>query len=110
MSRRPVQPPPIPVIPMGTGDPAEFHVLMALRDNVEILRSRAILRDSVTVNPPEAQRMSKVSATGAGFTVAGVTVPSAEDYLSLVSDVQVLANDLSTVRETLDALVKQLRG
>jgi hypothetical protein len=54
--------------------------------------------------------MTRVTATGAGFTISGVNVPSADDYIKLVSDVQQLANDVANLRATVNTLVNQLKG
>jgi hypothetical protein len=54
--------------------------------------------------------MQRVTAEGTGFTISGVTVPSLEDYGKLIANVQQLANDVATLRNTVNALINQLKG
>jgi hypothetical protein len=54
--------------------------------------------------------MRQVTATGAGFTISGVEVASLEDYGKLVTNVQQLANDVASLRDTVNVLINQLRG
>jgi hypothetical protein len=54
--------------------------------------------------------MSRVTAEGAGFTISGVTVPSLDDYVKLLSNVQQLANDVASLRGTVNALIGQLKA
>jgi hypothetical protein len=54
--------------------------------------------------------MTQVTATGAGYTISGVTVPSLDDYIKLAQNVQSLANDVANLRSTLNALISQLKG
>jgi hypothetical protein len=54
--------------------------------------------------------MRQVTAEGAGFTVSNVTVPSLDDYVKLLSNVQQLANDVASIRNTLNVLIQQLKA
>lgn len=108
----------IPSIPQGGLTDWQFNTLTAMKENIELLIGargsdnsvRAIVGGQVTVANPVAQTMTRVTATGAGFTISGVNVPSADDYFKLVSDVQQLANDVANLRATVNTLVNQLKG
>jgi hypothetical protein len=108
----------IPSIPQGGLTDWQFNTMSAMKENIELLTgargsnnsARAITGGQVTVNNPAPQTMTRVTATGAGFTIGGVNVPSADDYFKLVSDVQQLANDVANLRATVNILVNQLKG
>lgn len=109
----------VPDIPQGTLNDWQVQVLTAMRDNMELLTggrrelgssSQAVTRGSITTQDPPAQTMTRVTATGAGFTISGASVPSLEDYNRLVGNVQQLANDVAVLRSTIVVLLNQLRG
>lgn len=107
----------VPSVPLADITPAESIFLNAIRENVELLigargvdGNRALLRGQVTISQVPAQNMVRLSATGAGFSVQGVGVPSITDYAALLSDVQTLANDVATLRRTVEVLINQIRG
>jgi hypothetical protein len=56
--------------------------------------------------------MTKVSAEGAaiGLKDEQVSVPTSDDYVKLVSNVQTLANDVASLRSTVELLIKQLKA
>jgi hypothetical protein len=109
----------VPDVPQAGFTDWQVGILNALKDNVELLTggrreagasSQAITRGSITVNDPPAQTMTRVTATGAGFTISGVSVPSLEDYNRLLVNVQQLANDVAVLRSTVAILLAQMRG
>ena len=109
----------IPSIPQQGLSDWQFSTLNAMKENIELLTgarganaasATALTRGSVTVANPPAQRMTQVTATGAGFTISGVTVPSLDDYVKLAGNVQQLANDVATLRSVVNALLNQLKG
>jgi hypothetical protein len=109
----------IPNIPTQGLSSWQFTTLNAMKENVELLmgaRGRsalpasAITRGAITVDNAPAQNMQRVTADGAGFTISGVTVPSLDDYVKLVGNVQQLANDVAVLRNTVNALINQLKG
>lgn len=108
----------IPSIPQGGLTDWQFNTLTAMKENIELLTGargsdnsvRAVVGGQVTVASPSAQTMVRVTATGAGFTISGVTVPSLDDYSKLVLDVQQLANDVANLRATVNTLINQLKG
>lgn len=109
----------IPDIPAGGLTNWQAQTLAALKENVELLAgirgekdgaSKAVLKAQVTVGSPPAQTMQRVTATGAGFTISGVNVPSLDDYNNLLINVQQLANDVAALRNTVNTLIQQLKG
>jgi hypothetical protein len=108
----------IPNIPQQGLSDWQFQTLNTMKENIDLLVGArggasalsAITRGSVGVNPAPTQNMQRVTASGAGFTISGVTVPSLDDYARLLNDVQVLANDVANLRNTVNALINQLKG
>lgn len=109
----------IPDIPTTGLTSWQAQTLSAMKENVELLigtrgektgASRAVIKSSLSVNAAPAQSMQRVTATGAGFTISGVNVPSLDDYSNLVTNVQELANDVAALRNTLNTLIQQLKG
>lgn len=110
---------PIPNVPQSGVDFWQVQTLSAIKENVELLAgtggeldgvSRAVTRGDVRVGSAPTQTMRQVTATGAGFTISGVQVPSLDDYVNLVTNVQQLANDVASLRNTVNVLINQLRG
>jgi hypothetical protein len=87
-----------------------------MKENIELLigargsSSAALIRGTITAAAPPAQTMQRVSATGTGYTISGVTVPSLDDYTKLLDNVQQVANDVAALRNTLNTLIAQLKG
>jgi hypothetical protein len=109
----------IPDVPQAGVDFWQVQTLTAMKENVELLAgtggeldgsSRAVTRGDVRITSAPPQTMTRVTATGAGFTISGVDVASLDDYSKLVSDVQQLANDVANLRSTVNELISQLRG
>lgn len=109
----------IPAVPQTGVDEWQSRILNALKENVELLTgtrgepdsaSVALNRARVNVAVPPAQAMRQVSASGRGVIISGVNVPLLEDYNQLIVDVQRLANDVATLRATVEVLITQLRG
>lgn len=102
---------------------AQFAIFNALKENVDLLigarggdasAMAAVTRGSITVNPAPEMTMKRVSAEGAGFAIninnQIFNVAGHEDYVKLIVDVQQLANDVATLRDVLNALIRQLKG
>ena len=108
----------IPAIPQTGLTDWQFNTLNSMKENLELLTgargssnaTRAIVAGQVGVQPAPAQTMTQVTATGAGYTIGGVTVPSLDDYAKLVQNVQLLANDVAVLRNTVNVLISQLKG
>lgn len=109
----------IPDIPTTGMSNWQSQTLSALKENVELLAgirgekdgaSKAVLKAQLTLPSSPIQTMQRVTATGAGFTISGVRVPSLDDYSSLLNNVQQLANDVAALRTTVNTLIQQLKG
>lgn len=109
----------IPAVPQGGLNQWEYSTITALKDNVELLigargdigaSSRAITKGQVSVSEAPQQAMRQVTAEGVGYTISNVTVPSIDDYVKLLSNVQQLANDVASIRNTLNVLIQQLKA
>jgi hypothetical protein len=108
----------IPNIPQSGLTDAQSSIIASLKENVELLigsrgsgnTTRAVLGGQITVANPATQTMPRVTATGAGFTISGVNVPSLDDYNKLLVNVQQLANDVASLRATVNTLINQLKG
>lgn len=108
----------IPSIPQGSLTDWQFNTMTAMKENIELLIGargadnsvRAVVSGQVSVANPASQTMTRVTAQGAGYTIGGVTVPSLDDYSKLLSDVQQLANDVASLRATVNTLINQLKG
>ena len=109
----------IPNPPQASMSGWQYYMLNALKENVELLTgargekdggSRAITKSSITVAYPQAQAMRQITAQGAGVNIEGAVVPAMDDYMELLKNVQTLANDVASLRATVDTLIKQLRG
>lgn len=111
---------PIRDVPLTGLSEWEASVLNSLKENVEVLIGvrqsgvRAVMNDSVTVDLLGLQLLRQVSAQGAYYTItvgpSTVDVPTKDDYVKLITDVQALANDLAETRSKLDVLIGQLKG
>jgi len=114
----------IPSIPTSGLADWQSLVFSAIKENVELLTGTrggaganhaAVIRGNITVVSLGAQNMRQVSALGKGYTgltglPTGAGVADAVDFQKLVSDVQVLANDLAETRDVLNVLLTQLKG
>lgn len=120
MATRPPRFSAIPSIPAAGLSDWQFNTLNAMKDNLELLigaktgpnsdLARAITKSQVGVQPVGNPALQQVTAQGTGFTINGVSVPSLEDYGKLLNNVQQLANDVAALRNTLNALINQLKG
>lgn len=107
----------VPNIPLSELNNWQYSTLNSLKENIELLTGaraggqlRAVTKAQLTVAAPPTQTMTAVSARGIGYNVSGVSVPSLEDYVQLVSDVQSLANDVAALRSTVNSLIAQLKA
>jgi hypothetical protein len=106
--------PPVPQV----GIPEwQFQFLNGVKQNVEVLTGQrgntgyqAIITGRVGVEPIGDLNLRQVTATGAGFTISGVNVASAEDYVKLIVDVQTLIGDVALLKERLNTLISQLKS
>jgi len=110
----------IPALALGGITPGMMQIVNAIKENVELLTggrneadaaSRAITVGAIaTVRDAPVQNLTRVTASGAGFTLSGVSVASAEDHVKLINDVQTLANDVASLRATVNTLLQQMKA
>lgn len=109
----------VPSVPTGNMTEWQGQILRALKENVELLsgirgeadlQSKAVTVGQVRVNSTAAPTFSRVSATGKGYNISGQNVADLDDFGKLINDVQLLANDVATLRNTVNALIAQLKG
>lgn len=109
----------VPSVPTGNMTEWQGQILRALKENVELLagirgeadlQSKAVTIGQVRVSSTAAPTFSRVSATGKGYTISGQNVADLDDFGKLINDVQLLANDVATLRNTVNALIAQLKG
>jgi hypothetical protein len=110
----------IPEISIGSGmSNQQAQLLSAIKENVELLTgtrgsgndsTRAVLKGQLTVAQPPTQTMKAVSQTEGGFTISDVQVPSFSAYVTLLNDVQLLANDVANLHATVAILIAQLKA
>ena len=110
----------IPSVPTNSQLSQQITVMIEnLKENVELLTglreevdaiSKAVTQGQITVIALEIQNMQQVTAKGDGFVISGQRVADVDDVVKLITDVQTLANDVHSTRETLNALIKQIKG
>lgn len=109
----------VPSVPTGNVTEWQGQILRSLKENVELLagirgeadlQSKALTRGQLRVNSAPNPTFSRVTATGKGYTISGQNVPDLDDYGKLINDVQLLANDVVALRNTVNSLIAQLKG
>lgn len=107
----------LPAVPQVGIPEWQFQFLNNVKQNVEILTGQrgntgfqAIVSGQVGIQPMGDLNLRQVTATGAGFTISGVNVASAEDYAKLIVDVQTLIGDVAYIKDVLNALITQLKS
>lgn len=108
----------MPAVPMTGLDSFIASYMYAVKQNVEMLTGqygdqsfRAVLSGFITVQPATGTLL-QITAKGAGWDIAGGTgtVPTLADYFELLKSTQLLANDVEVLRQTVNALIAQLRA
>jgi hypothetical protein len=107
----------LPAVPQVGVPEWQFQFLNNVKQNVEILTGQrgntgyqALIAGQIGVQPIGDLSIRQVTATGAGFTISGVNVASAEDYAKLIVDVQTLIGDVAYIKDVLNALINQLKS
>ena len=109
----------VSAIPQEGISPYEFLIYSQIKENVELLTglrgevdtvSKAVTQGQVTVTSLPEQNMRQVTAQGTGFTISGNNVAGLDDFVKLINNVQVLANDLKTTRDVINSLLAQMKG
>ncbi len=103
----------IPNPPQSEMSSWQYQMLGAIKENVELLvgargekdgASRAITKAAITVIQAPEQSMRQVTAQGTAVNLEGAIVPAMDDYIELLKNVQALANDVASIRATLNTL------
>ena len=109
--------PTVPNIPQGEGvSDWQYQTLNAMKDNIDLLTGARGVNASSAVTRGMANLalvptgLQQLTARGSGYTVSGVSVPTLDDYVRLVSNVQQLTNDVAALRSTVNTLITQLKG
>jgi hypothetical protein len=105
----------IPAIPPEKVEQWQYDVMSALKENVEIMLGqrgpgRVITNDTLGVEPAERQSMKQLSARGNYYNISGAAVPTIDDYINLLNDVQQLAIDVSNIQQALNALLVNMKA
>ncbi len=107
----------MPPVPQVGLDSFIAGFMLATKQNVEILtgqygdkRFQAVLRGQITVQNVTTIYLQQLTAKGNGANISGTNVPLLSDYVEALKSVQLLANDVSSLRNTLNALITQLKG
>lgn len=108
----------IPAVPLELESPQLSRILYALKENVELLTnqrgeidsaSAALTSDAISIATVTGAYQG-LTARAVGTEVNNVGVPLLTDYVKLLQDVQLLAYDVATLRNTVNALISQLKG
>jgi|AntAceMinimDraft_6_1070360.scaffolds.fasta_scaffold10976_2 hypothetical protein len=105
----------IPAIPPEKIEQWQYDVMSALKENVEIMLGqrgpgRVVTNDSLGVEAADRQTMKQISARGNYYVISGVEVPTIDDYINLLNDVQQLAIDVSNIQSALNALLTNMKA
>jgi len=105
----------IPAIPPEKIEQWQYDVLAALKENVEIMLGqrgpgRVVTNDTLGVEPADRQIMKQLSARGNYYTISGASVPTIDDYINLLNDVQQLAIDVSNIQSAVNALIANMKA
>lgn len=105
----------IPAIPPEKIEQWQYDVLAALKENVEIMLGqrgpgRVITNDTLGVEPADRQIMKQLSARGNYYNISGASVPTIDDYINLLNDVQQLAIDVSNIQSAVNALIANMKA
>lgn len=97
----------------------QFGMLEALRENVELLTgfrgerdgaSRAVLKSDIQVSQIRVPTLTRITAQGGGVPLSGVAVPTLQDYVELLRNVQQMADDMKRMQDTINTLITELRS
>lgn len=107
----------LPAVPQSGTSEWQFQLLNGVKQNVEMLTGQrgktgyqAVISGQIGVMPLGDLNMRQVTAQGLGFTISSQNVASLDDYAKLIVDVQTLIGDVEVIRQTLNALINQLKA
>lgn len=109
----------IPALPMEKMPQWQYDLLLAIKEDLEILMGsrgpgRAVTNDAIGVDPEERQVMRQLSSRGDFYAIdtgSGIiNVPQLDDYIKLLNDVQQMATDIATLERAFNALLSNLNA
>jgi hypothetical protein len=109
----------IPAIPPEKIEQWQYDVMSAMKENLEILMGqrgpgRVVTNDSIPIEAAERQVMKQVSARGNYYNLATsagtLQIPTRDDYVKLLTDVQQLSIDVANIQAALNALLINMRN
>lgn len=106
----------VPEIPQAGLDPAQYQLLLAMKQNVDLLTgavgttAAAVRKGQVQVGSVTQASTPRLTAQGLGAEVDGVQLVRLDDYGRLLSDVSGLIADVNALRNTLNVLLQQLKA
>lgn len=95
----------LPPVPISGLTDAEYQLLVAIHENIALLTGQGFAGNRAIVS-------GQVTVTGApDATVSGVSISgSPNDLANTALALQYLINDVQSLRDTLNALITQLRS
>jgi len=108
----------VPSIPFND-DPALVRILLALKENVELLTDQRAEPDKASVallagnlSAPTAANgvFQRLTARGSAARIENFVVPIQSDYVKALGDIQRLAADVAALRDVVNLLILQLRN
>jgi len=110
----------IPEVPTAGLQDFQAQLFGAMKENIELLigsrgeigsSSSAVTRGDIRAALLGVQRMHTVNTIGPeGYNISSRDVASLVSHRGLRDDVQLLANDLVNTRETVDLIIRDLKG
>jgi hypothetical protein len=106
----------MPAIPSEGVTDGEVLMYSAVKQNIEQLTGQgsplfsAVTRGAITVAPIPSLSVRPLTVSGAAYTISNVQVAPATEVVALASTVQQCVNDITTITNTLNALISQLKG
>ncbi len=108
--------PTVPSVFPGNAPTTVVRVLKAIKENIDLLTGkkgsgthRAVIPGQITIGTPHELRINDATSIK-GYEISGRTVADVTDTAQLATNVQDLINEERFTRDTLIALIKQLKG
>jgi hypothetical protein len=107
--------PPLRDLPQAGVESWLFDFLSQVKESIEILGgarggAHAVINQAVGVVATDYITVKQLSATGAAFTFQGATVPDADDYHKLLTDLYELVNNINSLQSQVNLLIQQLQA
>lgn len=83
--------------------------LQEVQNSLNTIDNNVVYKDDVSVNIGQP-KLRSMRAQGQAFSISGVNAASGEDYITLVSDVRAILEDLNALRAEVSQLKTQIKG